>query len=467
MNIKKRKLLIYGINRHQEDFEYLFPKSKIIGYIIDKNLNEFKGKPCYNINDLNVNKLKKYTVIICDRKSKKIDNIFSKLNFKNVIYLENLAYLLDDKIDEFTMKLKLINSSFQWNCEKYKKNSEYFKEMIYTDSIDNIRCDYPFRYAHVQPGGFVYSCCPGWSKGDIGSILFKSVKKVWNSNSAKLHRLAIINKTYIFCNPDSCPFMSVGSKKTNTRFSDLETLETPNEVCISIDRSCNLKCPSCRNDFCSYKGSKLKIAQILSKRLTSSNWTTKPHDLVIASQGEVFFSNIYKNMIFNSKITKRDFITIHTNGTLLTKKNLDKLCSIYNKINFFISIDAVTKETYEKVRVGGNFEQLMKNLEYLSKIKKETDKISLVEVFFVVQKNNYNEMIDFVKLMKKLDFDKITFSRIENWETYTDEEFKEVSMFDENDNPKKELQKILKDPIFDDEIVTKNSNVIKNNKTLK
>ena len=378
--IDLKKILVYGINRYQKDFEYMFPKANIIAYIIDNKSNkEYNKKKCYFI-DETPNKLKKYTLIICNRKNEKIDKIIKNLNFKKAYYLEDIGYLLDNKVHEKT--INYLNSFFtEWPKTEYKKNSEYFKEMIYTDSIDNIKCDYPFKYAQIQPGGYVYSCCSNWTKREMGNILFQNPKKVWNSNLAKLHRLSIINKTYFFCNFDECPIIKKNFKKTDTRFEDLTTLKTPSEVCVSIDRSCNLKCPSCRIKFCNYSGKNLKIANKLAKKIIKSKWALSS-ELMMSSQGEVFFSRVYKKMLFNSKIANRKSIKIHTNGTLLTKSNLDKLLSIYDKINFFITIDAATKKTYEKVRYGGNFDILIKNLKNLSYEKNNNPERIFVLLFF-------------------------------------------------------------------------------------
>ncbi len=448
--INLKKTIVYGINRYQKDFEYMFPKANVIAYITDsKNNKECNGKKCYSINEI-PNKLKKYTLIICNRKNEKIDKIVKNLNFKKAYYLEDIAYLLDDNFMQFSVNFmgKHFN---EWGCVRYKPNSECFKEMIYTDSIDNIKCDYPFRYAQIQPGGYVYTCCSNWTTMEVGNIFFVSPKKLWNSNSAKLHRLAIINKTYFFCNFDVCPFIKKSFKKTDTRFENLTTSKYPNEVCVSIDRSCNLKCPSCRNSFCNYNGAKYKITKHLANKIIKSGWATKSKHFIMSSQGEVFFSKIYKKMLFDSKITNRDYIKIHTNGTLLTKKTLDKLCAIYDKrIEFLITIDAATKQTYEKIRFGGNFDQLMKNLENLSKVKNENPEKIFVLLFFVVQKDNYKEIPDFIKMADELNFDMVNFTRIDNWGTYTDEEFKEISMFNKDGTPKKELQEILKNSVFKD-----------------
>lgn len=468
MNINRKKIIIYGIGRFSEDFLYLFPKVNICGYIVsNKKQKEYKGYKCYYEDNVDRSLLKHKLLVICERRSKKIDKFLEKLNLvskKDYYYLEDLGYLLNDKKDEFSAKF------YKWYHLKIKKwkeypdyvpNSIYFKEMIYRDSIDNIKCQFPFEYVQIQPKGYVYPCCSGWVKKEMGNITFKKPKEVWNSNLARLHRLSIINKTYTFCDIDSCPFMKKRVKTTNTRFTDLKETKSPTTVCVAIDNSCNLKCKSCRKNFHNVKkGRHLKTLDRLATRIVESNWANDADELIMASQGEVFFSTTYRKMLFDSKITERDSIVIHTNGTLLTKKNLDRLCSIYKDIEIMISVDATTEETYKKIRCGGNFKQLMKNLENLSVAKKE-GRVRKVNLLFVVQRDNYQEMPDFVRLVKRLDFDIADFSKIGNWGTFTDKEFEKISMFDENENPKEELVSILKDPIFKDKKVKADSNVFK------
>ena len=118
-----------------------------------------------------------------------------------------------------------------------------------------------------------------------------------------------------------------------------------------------------------------------------------------------------------------------------------------------VSIDAATRETYEKVRRGGNFDVLRKNMEFASKLRKDGN-LSYFRINFVVQSENYKEMIDFVEWGVELGVDEVFFSKVLNWGTYTSEEFKEISMMEEDGNtPKKELQRILDDPRMKNPIV--------------
>lgn len=447
-----KKVILYKLGRYQEDFEYIFPNIKIEKYITDKKISNYNNKKCICIKDLN--KKQKTIIVICDRKNNKITKQFDKLKFKeykDYIFLEDFAKILDQKT---TIRTRILDYLYK----KYKKesfepyclsNSEMFKKMIYTDAQDSFKCLQPFEYAQIQKFGFVFPCCEGWALENIGNILYSTPKKVWNSTRARIYRLSIINKTYSFCSFENCPYLNKKIKQ-DIRFEDLEVKKTPKRICIAFDDSCNLKCKSCRNCFLNnnHKKKYIYINNNIIKKLKKSKWLNNSEHLIMASNGEVFFSKFYKKILFSDKITKRDSICIHTNGTLLTKKILDKLCSKYKDISFFISLDACTQETYKKLRFGGNFNILKRNLEYISQAKKE-GKIKYVSILFVLQSANYKELIDTAKLAIKLNFDRLDVTKIMNWGTFTEEEFKKVSMFDENDKPKKELIEVLKNPIFD------------------
>ena len=49
-------------------------------------------------------------------------------------------------------------------------------------------------------------------------------------------------------------------------------------------------------------------------------------------------------------------------------------------MNLSISMDAFTKEVYEKIRINGDYEALRKNIDYFLSIKEDLDDLSITEV---------------------------------------------------------------------------------------
>ena len=73
---------------------------------------------------------------------------------------------------------------------------------------------------------------------------------------------------------------------------------------------------------------------------------------------------------------------------------------------------------------------------------------------FVVQRENYKEMPDFVRWGQELGVDEVFFTKILNWGTYTPEEFEQVSMMQKDGiTPKPELEELLEQSVMKSDIV--------------
>ena len=115
-----------------------------------------------------------------------------------------------------------------------------------------------------------------------------------------------------------------------------------------------------------------------------------------------------------------------SNGLLL-KKRWNRISHLRDKIDLItVTTDSCTKLTYEKLRRGGKFEDLVENLEYINQLQ-------LPLVFrMVVQQENYQEITPFYHWAKSFDATEIEYTRITNWGTYTDEEFLEKQIWNES-----------------------------------
>jgi len=99
-----------------------------------------------------------------------------------------------------------------------------------------------------------------------------------------------------------------------------------------------------------------------------------------------------------------DIFTI-TNGLLLTEERANELVdSGLTRIIF--SIDAATPETYSKVRKEGDYEVVVRNIEYfIDLIKKNNLQLPITRVSFVRSKLNYFEQQKFEEYWKdKVDY---------------------------------------------------------------
>ena len=100
---------------------------------------------------------------------------------------------------------------------------------------------------------------------------------------------------------------------------------------------------------------------------------------------------------------------LFTNAELLDEEKTDKLVKYKNIEYINCSLNAATKETYDKVVCGPDFEKTKKNIEYL--ISKAPYK---VKVGMTVVKENFNEK----ELFKKLWGKRAKFGDFVNWAGY-------------------------------------------------
>lgn len=89
-------------------------------------------------------------------------------------------------------------------------------------------------------------------------------------------------------------------------------------------------------------------------------------------------------------------VMFSTNGSLLTPELTEKILDS-GLARFLISLDAHTKKTYEQIRIGGNFETVVGNLEYFLRRKKERKQVlPIIRVSFVKSAINESELKEFI-----------------------------------------------------------------------
>lgn len=334
--------------------------------------------------------------------------------------------------------------------------SLYMKATYFDRRQNDCACEIPHNTLWVGKSGTTRLCdCPDFLNISCGNIGVTDTSSVWDSPLARIIRLSVINNTYTFCSRETCGKLT-GNKDQTALLErrDPTAPDHPLNLNFASDYACNLHCPSCRKNIYSKndENSELELIACIDD-LTEAGWLDNAHRLFVGGGGEVFLSQNYKRVLYEAGV-KRKSVVIMTNGTLFTSKEWEKLEGKYEDISFMVSVDAATKETYEKVRCGGQFERLMENMRFLSMLRKE-NKVNNVKVIMIVQKANYMEIPDFIKWAKGMGFDKVNLSHIRNWGTFNDKYFYEnVSMFDKNGKMLPELSAVLENPVCKDPIVS-------------
>ena len=254
--------------------------------------------------------------------------------------------------------------------------------------ITNI-CNIPKKTLTIDNQGNCLLCvCDGWLPISVGHIMnFNSLEEIWQTELAKAIQKDVADKKYTWCSVDYC-----GIKNTNKIIEQYS-------ISINIDESCNLQCPTCRDHFMNFTSGK-----IYDNKLLWSNHIVKllekfDHDCIVtmSGNGDSFASLIYRPILMNIIPNPKHIFKIMTNGLLL--KKLLKKTAIYNNIEqYSISIDAGDAETYERVRVRGNWKVLTENLDFL---KSELGNNKSVNLNFCLHKENLDSLENFVELVDR------------------------------------------------------------------
>ena len=84
-------------------------------------------------------------------------------------------------------------------------------------------------------------------------------------------------------------------------------------------------------------------------------------------------------------------ISMTSNGTILNRRNSLSLISA-GMDRLTISVDGMTSQTFDAIRLGASFEQITKNLKELSQLVEETKSSLELAVAFTIQHANASDL---------------------------------------------------------------------------
>ena len=188
-------------------------------------------------------------------------------------------------------------------------------------------------------------------------------------------------------------------------------LRTPFPLYLVIEQrfKCNLKCPMCILAYpdsvsfdtdSSYMSDELfmKIMAEAKKYNCPSISMNNTEEPLLGKGKAIERINVAKENGFID-------IMMNTNGVLLNEKISNDIIDS-GLTRLLIGFDGNSKETYEKVRVGADYDQVKANIEkFLSIRKKRNSKLPLVRLSFVVTEINKHEVVEFYDYWKsKVDY---------------------------------------------------------------
>ena len=175
--------------------------------------------------------------------------------------------------------------------------------------------------------------------------------------------------------------------------------EFPLHLDIEVTSYCNLACPMCprthRVALGKWKNKMMKFETF--KKIIDEGTEKGLKAINLNNFGESFFNKKLVEMIEYAKSKGVLDVMLHTNGTVMDEILAERIInSGLDRIIF--SLDSITKEIYEKIRIGAKFEDTIKNVKMFYKVREKICKYKpVIRVSMVRMKENDHEANKFEK----------------------------------------------------------------------
>jgi radical SAM protein with 4Fe4S-binding SPASM domain len=184
-------------------------------------------------------------------------------------------------------------------------------------------------------------------------------------------------------------------------------LGMPFALAIEPTTSCNLRCPECTSGLRAFT----RPTGMLDMDFFKSIVDGAEKELMYLNfyfQGEPFLNRKLSEMISYSS-AKKIYTSTSTNAHYLDDDNAKRIVES-GLDRLIISIDGTTQAVYEKYRIGGSLEKVLKGagniIFWKKKLKK---KLPLIVFQFLVVKHNEHQVNEAKKIAKEIGADKIVF----------------------------------------------------------
>ena len=179
---------------------------------------------------------------------------------------------------------------------------------------------------------------------------------------------------------------------------------------IEPTTACNLKCTTCDRTHSSDLNLGTMSFDVFKEILSQFNYLLGSHHvqtgLLLTGLGEPFLNRDIFRIIEYAKQKGQPYVHTITNGTILNEdKNQAIIQSQLDHISF--SMDGATKETFENIRIGAKYEDVVSSLRDLVRRRTIRNK-PFVDLNITLQDTNYHELKSIVDIACDIGVDRVS-----------------------------------------------------------
>lgn len=170
----------------------------------------------------------------------------------------------------------------------------------------------------------------------------------------------------------------------------------PRVMVVTLTSNCNIRCLMCKVHRYNWQ---------ISDKTKNEIINLMPYlESIVWLGGEVFLYKHFDELF--EQACKNDVVQdIITNAMLLNEDRIIKL--LKNNVNLAISVDGITKEVFEHIRVGASFDKLIENLELIKFYRKKFNSQNHYRMNTLILKSNYKQMEKFIDFAHKYGFNNL------------------------------------------------------------
>jgi len=179
----------------------------------------------------------------------------------------------------------------------------------------------------------------------------------------------------------------------------------PSSLNLMMMDSCNLQCIMCGKDYQSC-GTQDYLSLQDIKVIYSHLDMSQVVDVIYGGGGEPFLNPDLGSI---AAFTQRNYPIIqHTVISNFIQWKEEAVSSMLdNNVNFLISVNAATPETYQKIAGVDAYSAVIKHVEKLVRMREEKGVSVHIALSMILMRQNIEELEDFVKLAKDLGVDEV------------------------------------------------------------
>lgn len=236
-------------------------------------------------------------------------------------------------------------------------------------------CRAPYASLHLDQHGDARPCCQ--SDLILGNVGHQTVTEIWEGDEARRLRAAI-DEGDLSVGCDFCAWSVRTGDHRQSYARNFDALPLPGadgrptQFELALSNACNLQCTMCNGDFSSAIRTHREGRPALPAVYRTDFFAELDSFLPAVTKvnllgGEPFLSGEALRVLEQlGRLGSDAEITVTTNGTVWSDR-VERLMAPLN-IGFVVSIDGATRETYEAIRVGADWDRLQVNLDRIAAI---------------------------------------------------------------------------------------------------